>query len=119
MGRILTGVATVVVGAVMAVSSLVSGVGSLVSGAPAAGPRPASRAAAPAPLQRALPPLQLVEPAPSPRPVTAETVVLYGDSLAREAEEFFRNRLDQAGVANVQTRTFGGTAICDWFDSMH
>jgi hypothetical protein len=118
MERILTGLATMVVGAVMAIVSVASGVGSLVSSAPTVSPRPGVRAAAPAPLERDLPPLQLVEPAPSPRPVTAETVVLYGDSLAREAEEFFRARLAQAGVGNVQTRTFGGTAICDWFDSM-
>lgn len=118
MERILIGLATVVVGAVMAIVSVASGVGSLVSSAPVIDPRPASRAAAPAPGERDLPPLQLVEPAPSPRPVAAETVVLYGDSLAREAEEFFRARLDRAGVGNVQTRTFGGTAICDWFDWM-
>jgi hypothetical protein len=116
--RILMGLATVVVGAVMAILSVASGVGSLMSSAPAIDLRPASRAAAPVPGERDLPPLQLVEPAPSPRPVTAETVVLYGDSLAREAEEFFRDRLAQAGVGTVQARTFGGTAICDWFDWM-
>src|SRR5262245_16480361 len=116
--RILMGLATVVIGAVMTILSVASGVGSLVSSAPTIDPRPASRSAAPTSGERDLPPLQLVEAVPSPRPVTAETIVFYGDSLAREAEEFFRDRLAQAGVPNVQARTFGGTAICDWFDWM-
>ena len=118
MRRILTGLATVVVGAVMATVSVASGVGSLVSSSPAVQPRPASPAAVSAASGRVLPPLELVDPALSPRPATTATVVLYGDSLAWEAEEFFRDRLAQAGVANVQGRTFGGTAICDWFDVM-
>jgi hypothetical protein len=44
------------------------------------------------------------------------TVVLYGDSLAWEAREHFRDALLAAGVADVRTFTFGGTAICDWLD---
>jgi hypothetical protein len=46
------------------------------------------------------------------------SVVLYGDSLAWEAETEFTHALHDAGIASVWTRTFGGTAICDWFDEM-
>jgi hypothetical protein len=46
------------------------------------------------------------------------TVVLYGDSLAWEAEDQFRDALTGAGVADVRTQTMGGTAICDWLDQM-
>ncbi|MGH9026790.1 MAG: SGNH/GDSL hydrolase family protein [Acidimicrobiia bacterium] len=43
-------------------------------------------------------------------------VALYGDSLAVEAQDFFVFRV--AAGAEVRTRTFGGTAICDWFELM-
>jgi len=45
-------------------------------------------------------------------------VILYGDSLAWEAQDAFVNAF--AGMPGVQvlTRTYGGTAICDWFDIM-
>jgi hypothetical protein len=63
--------------------------------------------------------LVLAEPDPTPalrieRPV----VVLYGDSLAWESKEHFVQAF--AGHPDVQviTRTFGGTAICDWLDTM-
>ena len=46
------------------------------------------------------------------------TVILYGDSLASEAQGSFRDALAGAGVGNVRTSTFGGTAICDWLDRM-
>ncbi len=46
------------------------------------------------------------------------TVILYGDSLASEAQGYFRDALAAAGVGNVRTSTFGGTAICDWLDRM-
>jgi len=46
------------------------------------------------------------------------TIVLYGDSLAWEARDHFRDALVAAGVGNVSTFTFGGTAICDWLDEM-
>ena len=45
-------------------------------------------------------------------------VVLYGDSLGWEAQAFFRTTLNDAGVTTIETETFGGTAICDWFDAM-
>jgi hypothetical protein len=45
-------------------------------------------------------------------------VILYGDSLAWEAEDSFVGRFaDRPGV-QVLTRTWGGTAICDWLDEM-
>lgn len=45
-------------------------------------------------------------------------VVLYGDSLAWEAREHFTAAFAGHPNAQVVTRTFGGTAICDWLDSM-
>jgi hypothetical protein len=45
-------------------------------------------------------------------------VILYGDSLAWEAETEFTRALRDAGISKVWTRTYGGTAICDWFDEM-
>jgi hypothetical protein len=57
-------------------------------------------------------------PPPPKPPVGEATVVLYGDSLAWEAEHFFRDALVRAGVASVWTHTYGGTAICDWFEQM-
>jgi len=44
--------------------------------------------------------------------------VLYGDSLAWESRDAFTAALAGAGVSRVTTRTFGGTAICDWFAQM-
>lgn len=51
-------------------------------------------------------------------PITRPVVVLYGDSLAWEARDAFEDSF--AGHPNIQvhTRTFGGTAICDWLDQM-
>jgi hypothetical protein len=45
-------------------------------------------------------------------------VVLYGDSLAWEARDHFVWALAAAG-ADVQARTMGGTAICDFLPAMH
>ena len=51
-------------------------------------------------------------------PLTRPVVVLYGDSLAWESREsFVESFADRPDVA-VHTRTFGGTAICDWLDAM-
>jgi hypothetical protein len=51
-------------------------------------------------------------------PLANPVVILYGDSLAWEAEDAFVGAF--AGKSGVQalTRTYGGTAICDWFDAM-
>lgn len=51
-------------------------------------------------------------------PPSEARIVLYGDSLASEAESHFRDALAAAGVADVKLATFGGTAICDWLDEM-
>ena len=48
----------------------------------------------------------------------ARPVVLYGDSLASESQTHFVAALRSSGVADVRTRTFGGTALCDWLDEM-
>jgi hypothetical protein len=45
-------------------------------------------------------------------------VALYGDSLAFEAQGHFVAALTADGRAEVLTRTFGGTAICDWLPDM-
>jgi hypothetical protein len=55
---------------------------------------------------------------PAPEPPSARRVVLYGDSLAWQAQGFFQAALAGAGITQVTTRTFGGTAICDWFAGM-
>ena len=52
------------------------------------------------------------------RPLSQSVVVLYGDSLAWEARDFFVWALAGHTGVQVLTRTFGGTAICDWFDEM-
>jgi hypothetical protein len=57
-------------------------------------------------------------PTTLPVPRQQATVVLYGDSLAWEARDHFRDALTSAGVAQVRTETMGGTAICDWLDRM-
>ena len=53
-----------------------------------------------------------------PVPRQQASVVLYGDSLAWEAHDHFRDVLTAAGVADIRTETMGGTAICDWLDRM-
>ena len=45
-------------------------------------------------------------------------VILYGDSLAFEARDFFVLSLQRGSDVEVVDRTFGGTAICDWLDGM-
>jgi hypothetical protein len=45
-------------------------------------------------------------------------VILYGDSLAWEAREHFRRAFEHHPGIEVVERTFGGTAICDWFHAM-
>ena len=52
------------------------------------------------------------------RPLARPVVVLYGDSLTWEAQDVFvQSFADRAGL-QVVVRTFGGTAICDWLDTM-
>jgi hypothetical protein len=45
-------------------------------------------------------------------------VILYGDSLALEARDYFALSIQSGDEAVVVDRTFGGTAICDWLDRM-
>jgi hypothetical protein len=45
-------------------------------------------------------------------------VILYGDSLAFEARDFFTLSLQRGSDVEVVDRTFGGTAICDRLDGM-
>ena len=54
----------------------------------------------------------------APEPVAARRVVLYGDSLAWQSQDFFTAALAGAFITQVTTRTFGGTAICDWLGQM-
>jgi hypothetical protein len=51
-------------------------------------------------------------------PPHAPTVILYGDSLAAESETYFQDALVAAGITDIHTKTFGGTALCDWLDQM-
>lgn len=69
-------------------------------------------------LAAALLPLVLAVGAESAAARTAPTVVLYGDSLGVESEASFRGALEAAGITDVHTETFGGTALCDWFQRM-
>jgi hypothetical protein len=58
-----------------------------------------------------------VTPPPQPA-LPPPSVILYGDSLATESQDVFRGVLNDAGIADVRTQTFGGTALCDWLDRM-
>ena len=61
--------------------------------------------------------------APAPAAVNAEEaaeprVVLYGDSLSAESQGYFAEFLIRNGVTDVQTKSFGGMALCDYLDAM-
>jgi hypothetical protein len=75
-------------------------------------------------------------PLPRPRPITwlfvvaiglaaapllhlpqverGKRIALWGDSMAWEAQDSFRHAIQTAGDTSVLTRTYGGTAPCDW-----
>lgn len=55
---------------------------------------------------------------PAPRPGDPAVVLLYGDSLAWEAQDHFVAAFADRPDVRVITRTFGGTAICDWLPAM-
>lgn len=55
---------------------------------------------------------------PAPTPLSNPFVILYGDSLAWEAKDAFVQAFAGHPEVQVITRTFGGTAICDWLDQM-
>ncbi len=64
------------------------------------------------------PPLATATPAVT-APIAKPLVILYGDSLAWEAEDSFVEAFAGLSGVEVLTRTYGGTAICDWLDEMH
>jgi hypothetical protein len=45
-------------------------------------------------------------------------VILYGDSLSVESGNYFKQRIEQNGVAQGIVRAELGTAICDWIGQM-
>lgn len=49
-------------------------------------------------------------------PRSPSRVILYGDSLSAQASEHFVDLV--GGDADVTLRVFGGTAPCDWLDTM-
>jgi hypothetical protein len=63
---------------------------------------------------------ETVPPVAAPRPRFRGTlrVAYFGDSLANEAQDQFTARLVGTRRAEVHAATFGGTAICDWFERM-
>ena len=60
----------------------------------------------------------LVSASTATAPLTKPLVILYGDSLAWEAEDSFVGAFAGRPEVQVLTRTWGGTAICDWLDEM-
>ncbi len=62
-----------------------------------------------------MPPTTTVSSTPRHPPVR---IVLYGDSLAVEAQSAFEMAVTGNGRAEVRLRTFVGTAICDHFEAM-
>ena len=73
-----------------------------------------ARAASMSPPQRA----QSLTAATPPRHLGRTTVILYGDSLAWEAAGQFVEAFAGRSDVTVLTRTFGGTAICDFLPQM-
>lgn len=57
---------------------------------------------------------------PRPEPLARPLVVLYGDSLAWSARDAFAMAFALSGKPEIEvvTRTWGGTAICDWLGPM-
>ena len=49
-------------------------------------------------------------------PIEPRSVILYGDSLSWESSSHFAAAIE--GQAEFTSRTFGGTAICDWIETM-
>jgi hypothetical protein len=53
-----------------------------------------------------------------PSPARPASVALFGDSLAWEAEQYFRPLVEATGVTPVISSTIAGIAICDSLDEM-
>src|SRR5690348_11833848 len=82
-----------------------------------------TRAARPAPTATATPdagPRTLTASIPdtSAENVSEPRIVLYGDSLSSESQGYFAEFLIRNGITDVQTKTFGGMALCDYLDAM-
>ena len=104
MGRKRQRSGTAAVGvAALVVACIVLGTG-IAAGARTAGTKTSAKVSAASP--------QTVAPIAKP------LVILYGDSLAWEAEDAFVAAFAGRPDVQVLTRTYGGTAICDWFDEM-
>src|SRR5262245_9027478 len=116
-GKILAAIGTVAVFTVLGLRSGVSGAGSATATTPERRTAPAARTATAATAAPAAPAAPALAPPAAPR-LEDVTVILYGDSLAWGSKDFFRDRLLAAGVGDVRAETYGGTAICDWFDEM-
>ena len=56
--------------------------------------------------------------ASAPTPLRNPLVILYADSLGWEAQQSFVQAFAGHPEVQVITRTFGGTAICDWLERM-
>jgi len=111
MGRVGTAVAIGLAGVVfVSVGLTSSGVTSFTESVVAEPTPPSAGAVSPGPTTTQV---RLMRPATT-RPV----VVLYGDSLAWESQEHFRDAFAGNPDVDVITRTFGGTAICDFLDDM-
>ena len=109
-------VGALIVGVCVARSTAEESTGSPATPARSASARIASAAQPPA--SAAQPPAS-VAPPPAPRAaITRPVVVLYGDSLAWEARDQFTADLASHPEVRVVTRTFPGTAICDFLDDM-
>ena len=112
MGRIRNriSIAATVGTAALVVAATVFGTATS-AGARATGAKTSTKAAAPSATLSA-------PSAPVVAPLAKPLVILYGDSLAWEAEDSFVGAFAGRPGVQVLTRTYGGTAICDWFDEM-
>ena len=100
------------------VGTLLLLVGVAVSAAGVVGDQSSTRAARPAPTATGPRTLTASIPDTSAPNTSEPRIVLYGDSLSSESQGYFAEYLIRNGVTNVQTRTFGGTALCDYLDAM-
>ena len=69
-------------------------------------------------LALALPAAMTAMASPAAADSSAPVVILYGDSLAWESQDHFVAAVTLGTDATAFGRTFGGTAICDFFDLM-
>lgn len=104
------------------IGSLVLVLGLVACGSAVAGP---VRERRPAPTA----PVTMPTSAPGTLPVTTSTVgpaskampphlVLFGDSLSWEAEQYFAPLIRATGQTFLTFNSYGGTATCDWLDRM-